>query len=398
MKPAIVIIAYDRPDSLRRLLRSIASGVYPDNVPLLISIDFGGKQRENVLKVADSFVWKHGDKQIIDHRTHIGPKAHFHFAGSLTKEHGSVIRLEDDHFVSPMFYQYASKALDFYKDDPRIAGISLYNVWFNGITRVPFIPYLDDGDIYFMQAPWSHGQAYLASQWDSYDAYCRQDVHSASINNALHPNWARLDDEEWIPDAARYLVEMNRHYVFPRESFCTNYGDEGYHFKHRSQFFQVPLQTQRHSFRFRSLDESPAVYDVFQEIMPDRIARLTHILEGYDFEMDLNGTKTASNIRHPYVVTSQPCRSPIRTWGLNLIPPESNIVEDIAGTDLKLCRREDIRPGGHAGLLAKFHRYEYAQARSSVGLTRHILYRAIRQAEKMFSRTRKMLKGSLPSK
>ncbi len=391
MKPAIGILAYNRPASLRRLLRSIASGVYPDKIHLIISIDFGGEQREKVLEVADSFEWVHGDKQIIDHRTHIGPKAHFHFVGSLAKEHGSIIRLEDDHFVSPMFYQYASKALDFYKDDPRVAGISLYNVWFNGITKEPFIPYLDDGDNYFMQAPWSHGQAYRASQWESYDAYCRQEVHSASIKDALHPNWAALDDEEWIPDAARFLVETNRYYVFPRESLCTNFGEKGFHFKKSSPFFQVPLQTHRQNFRFPSLDDSLAVYDVFQEMMPDRMTRLSHHLEGFDFEMDLNGTKARSNIRHPYVVTSQPCRSPVRTWGLHLFPREANIVAEIPGTELKLCRKEDLRPGGYAGSLARFHRYEYAQSRLSVGLKRHALFWTIRQAERMMGWIKSLL-------
>ena len=43
MKPAIVIAAYNRPDSLKRLLSFIdaASFIY-DDIPLVISIDGGG--------------------------------------------------------------------------------------------------------------------------------------------------------------------------------------------------------------------------------------------------------------------------------------------------------------------------------------------------------------------
>ena len=43
MKPAIIIAAYNRPDSLKRLLSFIdaASFIY-DDIPLVISIDGGG--------------------------------------------------------------------------------------------------------------------------------------------------------------------------------------------------------------------------------------------------------------------------------------------------------------------------------------------------------------------
>ncbi len=381
MKPAIVISAYDRPEALSRLLGSISAGVYPDKVPLVFSVDFGGTRRKEILEVANSFKWDSGTKEIIEHEAHLGVSAHFFFAGSLVNRYGSIIRLEDDHFVSPMFYEYGSKALDFYKDDPRIAGISLYNVWFNGITKEPFIPYLDDGDVYFMQLPWSQGQAFHASQWESYTAWYRQNDPNVSARDPLHESWIPRDEEEWFPPAAKYLVETNRFYVFPRESLSTNFGDAGRHFRKPSRYFQVPLQTRRRDFRFQSLDDCVAVYDAFQEIVPERMFRLTTDLDDYDVEMDLNGTKAPAKIKHPFVVTSQPCLSPLRSWGLALYPREANIVEGIPGTELKLCRGEDLRPGGFAGLRASFHRYEYARSRLSVGLATHIMFWMIRQAE-----------------
>ena len=47
--------------------------------------------------------------------------------GDISYEYGSVIVLEDDLFVSPFFYKYAVEAQEFYRDDNRIGGISLYN-------------------------------------------------------------------------------------------------------------------------------------------------------------------------------------------------------------------------------------------------------------------------------
>ncbi|HUI31737.1 MAG TPA: hypothetical protein VLX91_16125 [Candidatus Acidoferrales bacterium] len=164
MRSAVVITAYNRPEALSRPLRPISSGVYPDNVTLIISIDFGGTRRPEVLEIADAFEWKYGDKQIIRHKTHLGLQKQVFFAGSLASEYGSIIRLEDEYWISLMLYEYASNALEFYRDDPRIAAIALYNVWFNGIAREIFNPYLDAGDIYFMRSPWPHRQAFLSSQ------------------------------------------------------------------------------------------------------------------------------------------------------------------------------------------------------------------------------------------
>ncbi len=61
MKPAIIIPAYNRPDSLRRLLSFIdaASFIY-DDIPLVISVDGGGDI--NVVELANSFEWKYGQK------------------------------------------------------------------------------------------------------------------------------------------------------------------------------------------------------------------------------------------------------------------------------------------------------------------------------------------------
>ncbi|MFZ1082494.1 MAG: glycosyltransferase family A protein, partial [Candidatus Kryptoniota bacterium] len=383
MKPAIIISAYNRPEALMRLLHSVSTAIYPNDVPLVISIDFGGERQSEVLDVAERFEWDHGIKEIILHESHLGLNQHAFFIGSLSSKHGSVIRLEDDYYVSPVFYEYAAKALDFYKNDPRIGGISLYNVWFNGITHEPFVPCLDDSDVYFVQSSWAHGHVFLAPQWESYAAWTRQNDSRVSRNDKLHDSWAALDKGDWLPSATKYLAMTNRFYVFPRESLCTNFGDIGTHFKRASQYFQVPLQMRRRTFRFQLFEEAIAVYDAFQEILPDRLNRLTRDIASYDFEMDVNGTKSASKISHPYVVTTQPCVLPIRSWGFAMYPTELNIVECIPGTDIKLCRSEDLRPGGYAGLVASYRQYEYARSRLSVGLLKHTLFWIIRRIERI---------------
>ena len=52
MKPAIVVVAYNRPVALRRLLVSLAALRGAVDVPLVISIDAGGDLFAQVLAVA----------------------------------------------------------------------------------------------------------------------------------------------------------------------------------------------------------------------------------------------------------------------------------------------------------------------------------------------------------
>ena len=73
--PAIVIIAYNRAEPLKRLLKSIERASYPDEgVTLIISIDAGGAKE--VKTAADDFDWKHGEKKVIQRPEPLGLKKH----------------------------------------------------------------------------------------------------------------------------------------------------------------------------------------------------------------------------------------------------------------------------------------------------------------------------------
>lgn len=58
----MVVIAYNRTTSLKRLLMSLDDACYDgeENVQLVISID--KSNTDKVERFADEFVWKHGEK------------------------------------------------------------------------------------------------------------------------------------------------------------------------------------------------------------------------------------------------------------------------------------------------------------------------------------------------
>ena len=103
--PAIVVIAYNRPDCLKRLLRTVLEAHYSsDNIPLIISIDHS--ECSEVLKIAEDWKWSFGAKRIIKHRQHLGLKKHILQSCALAIDFGAVIILEDDLIFSRFYYQF----------------------------------------------------------------------------------------------------------------------------------------------------------------------------------------------------------------------------------------------------------------------------------------------------
>ena len=62
MNPAIVVVGYSRPDTLKRLLQSVGNATYHDgDINLIISLDKADNE-ENVVKVANDFEWRFGNE------------------------------------------------------------------------------------------------------------------------------------------------------------------------------------------------------------------------------------------------------------------------------------------------------------------------------------------------
>ena len=345
MPPAIVIPAYNRPHTLARLLESLSAANYPPDlqVPLVISIDpENGMPHQNVRVVAESFHWQYGPKEIILHKSHLGLLQNFYYCGALTDKYGSVIFLEDDLMVSPVFYHYAIQALAYFENDIHIAGISLYCYAINGYTHRSFEPLTDGSDIFFMQVASIMGQAWTKAQWGKFRDWRVANI-TTEATGTLHEVWSSFDADDYFPVLTNYLVAMGRFYVFPRVSLTTGFGDAGTHFANETSYFQVPLQLAQTAFRLQVLETSHALYDSFMEIAPDSLKQLVPALRDRDLDVDLHATKKSRHLKAEYVITTRACKAVLKTFALAMQPPEANIIFNVQGTGINLCRRSDIR-------------------------------------------------------
>ena len=96
---ALVVIAYNRKDSLHRLLQSLDNAIYDEvSIPLYISID--KSNTDEVERFADEHSWRHGKKTVVKHERNLGLRAHVLEQGRLLDKYDAIVILEDDLVVT----------------------------------------------------------------------------------------------------------------------------------------------------------------------------------------------------------------------------------------------------------------------------------------------------------
>lgn len=332
--PTIIVIGYNRPKSLTRLLGSLERAHYPEGgVRLVISLDNSGDPEPGY--VADAFDWPHGEKRVIRRETRMGLRQHVLACGDLTEEYGDVIVLEDDLFVSPHFYEYTRRALTAYENEPRVAGISLYSHQFNQTAALPFMP-IDNGDsdVYFLQLAASWGQAWSRERWKEFRAWLARHGTDLSRVEGIPQDIRAWPESSWLKLHNAYLITHDFYFAYPYVSLSTNFGDPGQHFNNVSSRFQVPIQQQPRDHRFGRFDDALAIYDAYCELHPDSLKRLNPRLARHDFVVNLYGAKTCGDQLQLMRTTS---RGELN-FSLSMKPMELSVAHDIEGEGISLIR------------------------------------------------------------
>jgi glycosyltransferase involved in cell wall biosynthesis len=353
----IIVIGYNRPKALERLLNSLLKATYSGKVDLIISIDGEtGRRGEEVREVAEKFAWPHGEKKLIFHETNLGLRNHVLSCGDLSQEYDGVIVLEDDLYVSPVFYHYTLQAYDFYKDDPKIAGISLYSHAYNETAQFPFRPLTDDSDVFFLQYAASLGQFWSRKHWAAFrEWYNIQSPGDKSPVNSIPPNIRMWPETSWKKYFISYIIQHSLYFVYPRYSLTTNFGDQGTNLRISENLFQVPLWLEKQKFQFNTFTESNSVYDIYCEIEAGRLKKLAPSLAKYDFEVDLYGMKSGEDSRKDLFLSSRKCSKPFMSFGREMKPQEMNIVADIPGDYFSLGGKGDFQEQNYFLRLLKCH-------------------------------------------
>lgn len=338
-KPAIVVVGYNRPQGIRRLLESLGRASYTlTDITLIISIDESNLSDE-VQKVADSFQWNHGIKIVRRFPQRQGLRKHIVQCGDYSKEFGAVIILEDDLIVSEDFYTYVCNAHEKYSEEINICGVSLYSFNTNPFTHFHFAPAPSIFDVYLGDMVVTWGQSWTWNQWSKFKKwYIEHDEKLPKQNQDIPRDisgWTR----SWGRYFASYMAEFKLSYIYPYIARSTCFSDFGEHNKTRIPltFVQVPLMVgspQKYSFgHIRELIR----YDCFYERVLDNNITISGIT-GDQICMDLNNMKTHSDGKSYVISNSSLPFQKIMSFGMTLKPICQNIIFSIPGNELHLYK------------------------------------------------------------
>ncbi len=331
INPTIVVVCYNRPWALMRLLNSLLHASYSNlSVNLVISIDGGGENFHTMNEIANQFKW-FGKKRIIANEKNLGLRQHVINCGNLTQEYDSIIILEEDCSVSVDFYQFACQALSYYQDDVKIAGISLYNYSYFESIGVPFTPLYDGYDAYFVQIPSSLGQVWSKRHWNGFADYMKgkPEINSSDLLPEGVKAWP---ETSWKKYFYKYIVEKDLYFVYPQISYSTNFGDIGTHFSSATQNYQVRLSSCLHTKEYNFIDFKISLnkYDGFFEILPKSLIEMGANID-LDTCIDLNGAKRLDLYKNRYALSIKDYSKPIKSYNNDLIPIPLNISKENIG-------------------------------------------------------------------
>lgn len=297
--PAIVVAAWNRPQSLQRLLDSLAAAHFSEKVTLHISID--QHKRADVIEVAKAFQWNHGEKVIEQHPEKLGLRQHILHCGGLTRTYGAIILLEDDLLVAPFMYAYACEALAFMQDEPAVAGISLYHYQVAESCHQPFEAWQDGSDNYFLQLPSSWGAAFSAAQWEAFVAWMTENHARLPQLPSYIQAWSK---QSWKKLFAAYLIGTDKYFSYPKQALSTNTEDFGVH-ANTAGLFQVPLLMGEKAWKLTRPSDCILRYDAWFEPNAAFLKSIQPALANYDFEVDLFGQKEAGERGKSDLLTAQ---------------------------------------------------------------------------------------------
>ena len=343
-KYGIVVIGYNRIDSLQRLMRSLLLASYPQKVDLIISIDNSGT--DIVEKYAKTVEWAHGEKIIKTYPERMGLKKHVLNCGTYLNEYDydAIAVLEDDLFVSPGFFEYMIQTVEFYKDNDAIAGISLYTHSWNINADRPFMPIYKGYDVFYLQYPQSWGQIWMKRQWNDFYSWYEESKYEQLDLSYIPDNVLAWPASSWLKFHVEYCIDRNKFFVYPYQSLTTNFADAGTHYAFSTNKMQVPLNSGvGKKYIFPKLFEYTSVYDCYYEDM--QLSKAVGVEED-ELVVDLYSKKKVYSKNAKYLLSTKPLEYKIlKTYGLQMRPWELNVIYEIPGEeiylyDLSSCNKE----------------------------------------------------------
>lgn len=328
-KIAIVVVGYNRIDSLSRLLQSLSVSKLPNSVPLVISVDCSGN--EELYDYVKSFRWQFGDKYVFIQSKRLGLKEHILKCGDLSKYFKAIVLLEDDIYVSPFFYDYIEATVNKYSTDTQICGIGLFKNEINGYAKIP-LEFLNDGaDVFLWQEVCTWGECWTYSMWSEFREWYDEN-ENFNFEKIDIPQEIKMWKNAWSRYLLAYMIQTEKYFLYPQISLTTNFNDCGVHVNELNNTYQVNMLYGSKQYilpEFAELNK----YDIY--CANSKLYALLNMSQA-ELTIDFYNLKEKKNYKR-WILTSAILNYKIvKSFGLNLHPYEVNIMVNNSGQGLFL--------------------------------------------------------------
>ncbi len=233
----IAVIAFNRPDSLKATLTSLAANPLADQSDLFIFIDGPRENKsgevEKVEKVKTVAEAAKGFKSITIKASPQNKglaKSIVGAATELVNEYGKMIVVEDDLYLSPSFLTYMNTMLDAYENDPRIMQITGYSAKIRCFKRFHCDHYMTHRAHSWSWATWKDRWETVDWEVKDYDelaaskelqkAFCE---YGSDLFGMLR-GWKTGRNNSWFVRFAYSMHKQGRFTIAPIQSLVRNDG------------------------------------------------------------------------------------------------------------------------------------------------------------------------------
>lgn len=375
---AIVVVGYNRLDSLKRLLSSLEQSQYDgDTIPLVISIDASGN--EELYNFVKEYNWIYGPCYVNIQTQRLGLKKHILQCGNLTRFFKSIVLLEDDIVVSPYFYKYVKTAVEYYSSDKTVAQISLYRNEVNGFVHLPFEPRYSGADVFLMQDISTWGECWTEDMWNDFIEW--YDQHDENyVSKIRMPEKIKKWTRAWSKYYYAYIIDTRKYVLFPYISLSTNYSEVGEHDEIGTISLQTNMLYGEMTYTMRDSTDLER-YDAYcnNEILYESLS-----LEKDQLELDLYGYGELDNSKQYLLSTQILPYKVVKSFSLCIRPIEQNVISNILGRGIYLYDKSVLdKAENKENLFLAFYYIRGIRTSLILGYLRSIILSSIRKRLKL---------------
>ncbi|KCV72938.1 hypothetical protein, variant 3 [Fonticula alba] len=277
----VKIIAFNRPRALLRLFRSLdAADFMGDKVDLDIYIDFPSpelvanatleqndpnneadislQEYARVRQMSEVYRWRHGRKQVHARDKHYGLAGQWLASWFPMGTTEIAIILEDDNIVSPYFYVWLKRAVEYYYFNPEQFDPRVYGIMLQSQHMIPgrypkrpkeFLPH--DAKFFRYQLLSTWGPVFFPHHWAEFISWFNEKSSDPSFqplfSNMITNSWflARGGGRAvWSAWFMRFAAERGYYALYTNfpdgQAFVVNYRDKGVNY-HKDQGANSPM-------------------------------------------------------------------------------------------------------------------------------------------------------------